>query len=206
MSVIGITGGIASGKSTFCRMLAHRMDAEIFDADAEARMLLERDLEVREVVIREISSAAYDENGEPNRAEIRRVIFADPCAKARLEGILHPRVRERWMVLAAEKREANGSLLVDIPLLFENHLESHFSLVITVACSRETQIQRVVARGVEAQAAELILAAQASTLEKITRANFVIWNDGCLEALESQADELVKPGRLDLHPVAPPRL
>ena len=91
-------------------------------------------------------------------------------------------------------------------LLFENHLELHFSLVITVACSRETQIQRVVARGVEAQVAELILAAQASTLEKITRANFVIWNDGCLEALESQADELVKPGRLDLHPVAPPRL
>ena len=115
----------------------------------------------------EFIAMKYDENGQPDRAEIRRVIFADPCAKARLEEILHPRVRERWMVLAAEKREANGPLLVDIPLLFENHLESYFSLVITVACSRETQIQRVVARGVEAQAAELILAAQASTLEKI---------------------------------------
>ena len=206
MSVIGITGGIASGKSTFCRMLAHRMDAEIFDADAEARMLLERDIEVRKAVIREISSAAYDENGEPDRAEIRRVIFADPCAKARLEEILHPRVRERWMARAAEKRETGRQLLVDIPLLFENHLESHFSLVITVACSRETQIQRVVARGIESQVAEKILAAQTPTLEKISRANFVVWNDGCLEALESQADELVKRGRLDLHQVLPPQL
>jgi len=182
------------------------MDAEIFDADAEARMLLERDLEVREAVIREISSAAYDENGEPDRAEIRRVIFADPFAKARLEEILHPRVRECWMALAAEKREAGRQLLVDIPLLFENHLESHFSLVITVACSRETQIQRVVARGIESQVAEKILAAQTPTLEKISRANVVVWNDGCLEVLEFQADELVKRGQLDLHQVVPPQL
>lgn len=86
-------------------MLAGRIDAEIFDADAEARMLLEGNPEVREAVMREISTAAYDENGKPDRAEIRRVIFADPCAKARLEEVLHPRVRERWMSLAAEKRK-----------------------------------------------------------------------------------------------------
>ena len=191
MSVIGITGGIASGKSTFCRMLACRIEAEIFDADAEARMLLERDADVREAVTKEISSAAYGENGLPDRAEIRRVIFADAAAKGRLEGILHPRVRARWMTCAAEKANAASPLLVDIPLLFENHLESHFSSIIAVACSRETQIQRVVARGIEEKIAESILAAQTPTLEKISRAHFVVWNDGGLEALESQADELV---------------
>ena len=119
MSVIGITGGIASGKSTFCRMLACKIDAEIFDADAEAKMLLERDPDVREAVTKEISSAAYGENGLPDRAEIRRVIFADAAAKGRLEGILHPRVRARWMTLAAEKGDAASPLLVDIPLLFD---------------------------------------------------------------------------------------
>ena len=80
---------------------------------------------------------------------------------------------------------------MDIPLLFENHLESHFSSVITVACSRETQIQRVVARGIEEKMAESILAAQTSTLEKISRSNFVVWNDGSLSVAESQADEFV---------------
>ena len=204
MSVIGITGGIASGKSTFCRMLASRIDAEVFDADAEARTLLERDSDVREEVIREISPAAFDKNGEPDRTEIRRVIFTDATAKARLEHILHPRVRARWMTLAAKRDGAASPLLVDIPLLFENHLEAHFSWVISVACSRSTQIQRVVARGVDERVAELILAAQTSTLEKISRAHFVVWNDGSLDVLESQVDELVNRDRLDLHRVAPP--
>ena len=146
MSVIGITGGIASGKSTFCRMLESRIAADVFDADAEARTLLERDPDVREAVIQEISPTAFDKNGEPDRKEIRRVIFTDPTAKTRLEHILHPRVRARWMTLAAERVDAASPLLVDIPLLFENHLEGHFFWVISVACSRSTQIQRVVAR------------------------------------------------------------
>ena len=206
MSVIGITGGIASGKSTFCRMLASRMTADVFDADAEARTLLERDPDVREAVIRKISPTAFDKNGEPDRTEIRRVIFTDPSAKARLEHILHPRVRARWMTLAVERVDVASPLLVDIPLLFENHLEGHFSWVISVACSRSTQIQRVVARGVDERVAELILAAQTPTLEKISRAHFVVWNDGSLDVLEAQADEIVNRGQLALRPTLPPWL
>ena len=190
MAVIGITGGIGCGKSTFAGMLAEILDAPRFDTDSAARELLDSDPEVRELVTREVLATAYDADGRPDRRAIRQTVFHDPGAKSRLEKILHPRIRERWMRQAAEHRSPGGFFLVEIPLLFETGAQGWFDRIVTVACSRETQLRRVAARGLEPGEARAILRSQLPLAEKCERAGFVVWNDGTPGNLRRQALEL----------------
>ena len=190
MAIIGITGGIASGKSTFTRALAEIRGASIFDSDACARELLDSDPAVREAVIRDLLPTAYRPDGTPDRAAIRAIVFSDPAAKARLEAILHPLVRARRQALADDARVEGRDLLVDIPLLFETSASSGFDLIVTVACSAETQTRRAMSRGLTRAQVEQIVDSQWSNAQKIAQSDFVIWNDGSLRMLQAQAEEL----------------
>ena len=190
MAIIGITGGIASGKSTFSRALAEIRAAWIFDSDACARKLLDSDSSVREAVIRDILPSAYRADGTPDRAAIRDFVFSDPAAKARLEAILHPLVRARRQSLAQDARADGRDLLVDIPLLFETGASSGFDLIVTVACSPEIQTRRAMSRGLTMAQVEQIVASQWGNAQKIAPSDFVIWNDGSLRMLQAQAEEL----------------
>jgi len=190
MAIIGITGGIASGKSTFTRALAESRAARIFDSDACARELLDSDPSVREAVIRDILPTAYRADGTPDRAAIRALVFSDPAAKARLEAILHPLVRARRQALAEDVRAEGRDLLVDIPLLFETGASSGFDLIVTVACSPETQTKRAMSRGLTLAQVQQIVASQWGNAQKIAQSDFVIWNDGSLRILQAQAEEL----------------
>ena len=192
MAVIGVTGGIGSGKSTFSKMLADHLGARLFDADSAARELLESDPAVRQEITTELFAEAYTPDGKPDRAAIRRLVFHDPAAKARLESILHPRIRERWTQLAAECRQNATPLVVEIPLLFETGAERFFDRIVTVACSHETQLARTAARGLPRDEAESIIRSQLPLERKTTLAYFVVWNDGSLTNLENQASELAK--------------
>ena len=192
MAVIGVTGGIGTGKSTFSKMLAEKLGARLFDADAASRELLESDPEVRQRITSEVFAGAYSPDGRPDRAAIRRVVFQDPAAKARLEAILHPRIREAWTRLAGECRETQASLVVEIPLLFETGAGRFFDQIVTVACSHETQLARTAARGLARDEAESIIRNQLPLVEKTELANFVVWNDGTPANLENQAAELAK--------------
>ena len=192
MAVIGVTGGIGSGKSTFSKMLADHLSARLFDADSAARELLESDPAVRQEITSEIFAEAYTPDGKPDRAAIRRLVFQDPAAKARLESILHPRIRERWTQLAAECRQNATPLVVEIPLLFETGAERFFDRIATVACSHETQLARTAARGLPRDEAESIIRSQLPLERKTSLAHFVVWNDGSLTNLENQASELAK--------------
>ena len=192
MAVIGVTGGIGSGKSTFSKMLADHLGARLFDADSAALELLKSDPAVREKITTELFAEAYTPDGQPDRAAIRRLVFHDPAAKARLESILHPRIRERWTQLAAECRQNATPLVVEIPLLFETGAERFFDRIATVACSHETQLARTAARGLVAGQAESIIRSQIPLERKTTLAYFVVWNDGSLTNLENQASELAK--------------
>lgn len=192
MAVIGVTGGIGSGKSTFSKMLAEKLAARLFDADAASRELLEHDPEVRRRITSELFAEAYTPDGLPDRAAIRRLVFQDPAAKARLESILHPRIRERWTQLAEECRESATDLVVEIPLLFETSAEHFFDRIVTVACSPETQLARTAARGLPRDQAESIIRNQIPLDKKSALAHFVIWNDGLLANLENQSAELAK--------------
>jgi len=192
MAVIGVTGGIGSGKSTFSKMLADHLGARLFDADSAARELLESDPAVCQEITTELFAEAYSPDGKPDRAAIRRLVFHDPAAKARLESILHPRIRERWTQLAAECRQNATPLVVEIPLLFETGAERFFDRIVTVACSHETQLARTAARGLPRDEAESIIRSQLPLERKTSLAHFVVWNDGSLTNLENQASELAK--------------
>jgi len=188
MAVIGITGSIGSGKTTFRDLLTERIAAAVFDADLAARDLLENDGEVRRRVLAEISPAAYGPDGVADRAEIRRIVFADPAAKARLEGILHPGVRRQWTMRAADPAYRIRHFLVDIPLLFETNAEEHFHWIVTVACSGDIQLRRLVGRGLAPGLAAKIIGSQLPPAEKIARSTHVVWNDGSLEVLKAQVE------------------
>lgn len=189
MAVIGITGSIASGKSTLRDMLAPMLPAPALDADLIARDFLENDPEVRTLVLKKISPLAYRADGTADRAEIRRIIYANPAAKRRIEAILHPLVRRAWTSAADLARKESRHLIVDIPLLFETNADPHFDFIITVACSPAVQSSRLASRGMDPDLARRIVGSQMPQDEKISRSTQVVWNDGGLEALRAQAEQ-----------------
>lgn len=188
MPTIGITGGVATGKSTFRRLLLERIDADFFDADACARELLDSNDAIREQILEDISPDAYSASGHPNRPLIREIIYSDIDKKKTLEGILHPRIRDRWTARARDSAEHHRMFVVDIPLLFETRAESLFDHVIVVAASEQTQIDRMVTqRKLAEDLARKILASQWNLRVKMRGAAHVVWNDTGLDLLESQA-------------------
>jgi len=192
MAAIGVTGGIGSGKSTFCRMLAPLLHAETFDADAAAKKFLSGDPAVKNEVTAALGASCFLADGTPDRAAIRAKIFSDSVAKRLLEEILHPRVRAEWTRLAEAARAENKHFLADIPLLFETGAEKHLDFVVAVACSPETQLKRVTSRGLSTAEAQPVIASQMPLAEKVQRANSVAWNDGSLETLQAQAALLAR--------------
>jgi dephospho-CoA kinase len=187
MPILGITGGIASGKSTFRNLLLQYLRADFFDADAAVGELLEKDQIVREEIIEKIHRDAYGSEGKPDRALLRELVFREVVKKRALEAILHPLVRERWLREAQEASNAGRMFVVDIPLLFETDADALFDRIITVGCTVETQLVRLNQRsGLAREISQKIIASQMPIGVKISRSHHVIWNDGALEALVAQ--------------------
>ena len=114
-----------------------------------------------------------------------------PPARKKLEAILHPRIRERWLAQIETWRKENRALaVVVIPLLFETRAESHFDKIICVACSAPTQRERLLARGWTPEQIQQRLAAQWPVEQKISRADFVVWTDGALDAHAQQLERI----------------
>lgn len=189
--MIGITGGIATGKSTFGRLLLARLPgAEFFDADRAARELTDGDAGVRGEISAAFGPEIYDA-GHLNREALRTIIFADSEKKRALEQILHPRIRSLW---ASESRRAsNQFFLADIPLLYETGGESSCDRVVVVACSACVQLRRLMARSsLPERAAQEMISAQMPLEEKMKRAQHVVWNNGSEATLNAQAEILAR--------------
>ncbi len=194
MPVLGLTGGVACGKSTAFRLLLTALPAQGIAADHIVRELLVRDRDVCELIANEFGPAVLSPDGTFQRSALRQLVFEDAELRANLEAILHPRVRSRWMA-AAEPYFSDPTqyFLVEIPLLFENHLAGHFSRVISVGCSRQIQITRLIEqRHLDSSTAEAIIDAQWSVTEKLDLADMIVWNDGNLEVLSGQVDLLAR--------------
>ena len=188
MPVLGITGGVATGKTTFTRALLRRLPAELFDADRCAHELLENDSAVRAAVSEAFGPEIYDAQGKPDRARLRELVFSEELHRRQLEEILHPAIRARWSALAEQVARTGGWLFVDIPLLYETGAESRFDRVIVVACSSETQRRRLREnRDLDDETASRIMAAQLDLKTKIKKADHVIWNDSTDACLDGQA-------------------
>src|SRR5688572_30343956 len=187
MPAVGITGGIATGKSTFARALLRHVPGELFDADRAARELLENDPEIRQQVRAEFGTGVLNDDGFLDRARLRAEVFADDAKRRELEAILHPAIRRQWTAEAAQRTAPGSWYFVDIPLLYETSAEAHFERVVVVGCSPATQRARLrEQRGLDDQLAERIIGAQFDLEQKILKADHVIWNDSTTECLEGQ--------------------
>lgn len=192
-TVIGITGGISTGKSTFSRLLHDRTGAALFDADQAARRLTDDDPEVRRLLWEKFGDEIFSADGVLNRAALRAIVFADSEKKRALEQILHPRIRRQWSTAAEESRKSGQLFLADIPLLYETEGESLCDRVVVVACSPAIQQQRLMARAhLTASAALAMIESQMPLPQKISRADHLIWNNGPLSVLEAQAEILAR--------------
>ena len=209
MPAIAITGGIASGKSTFAALFHGALPgAEGFDADACSRRLLADDPAVADEVRAVFGPGAFDADGRIDRAALRALVFAgndDPAPRRALEAILHPRVRAAWRgwLDRGLQKTPGAAMVVEIPLLYETGAEAFFDHVIVVGCSPETQRQRLTARrGLDEATALRIIASQWDLSEKIRRCDHLIWNQGSEAGLRAQAERCACHLQ-SLHPLPP---
>jgi dephospho-CoA kinase len=195
--VIGITGGISTGKTSFCDCLREIVPAaKIFNADQAAHELTERDPEVKKLLRHEFGAEIFSASGDLNRAMLRAIIITDTAKKIALEQILHARIRRQWSTAAEISRKSGDLFLADIPLLYETGGETLCDRVVVVACSQEMQLKRLVSRGVlERSDAEKMINSQMPLAEKIARADHLVWNNGPRTALSAQAKILASSWR-----------
>src|SRR6266581_4996589 len=192
MPAIGITGGISTGKSTFCECLREILPAaKFFDADAVARHLVDLE-EVKQELLAKFGLGIFSRNGDLNRDAVRAIIFQDAVKRQALEQILHPRIRRQWSVEADRHRTSSQFFFADIPLLYETGGETLCDRVVVVACSPDIQLANLMRRmGIERDAAEVMINSQMPLEEKIKRAHHVAWNNSDKSALTNQAGNLV---------------
>jgi dephospho-CoA kinase len=193
MPAIAITGGVATGKSTVSRLLYEKLRphlaVELFNADFEAKRLTESDSVVQREIRSVFGEGIFDPEGHLRRDKMREWVFNDATAREALEKILHPRIRDAWLGRAQSARDW---FLVEIPLLYETQAEYEFKLTIVTACSRASQIDRLVReRNLSESLAGQIIAAQMNLETKMQRADRVLWTECPPEITAQQIDRLV---------------
>lgn len=194
MPAIGITGGISTGKSTFCQCLREILpDARFFDADDASHQLVEHDPQVKKELLAEFGAEVFSATGDLNRAALRAIIFMRVAKKSALEKILHPRIRQQWSAEANKHRQSPDFFFADIPLLYETGGETLCDRVVVVACSPSIQLASLLARsGLERSRAMKMIDSQMPLEEKIRKADHVVWNNAGRSVLEGQAEKLVE--------------
>ena len=182
---VGLTGGIASGKSTVARAF-RALGVGVVDADEVAREIVEPGKPALEAIVHEFGAGVLDGKGALDRKALGAVVFGDVGKRKTLEAITHPRIFARSMeLLGAYATTGAPYALYEAALLVENGSYRMFAALVVVAAQRETQLRRIVARdGLSVADAEARLDAQLPLDQKIAVADHVIWNDGDLSAVE----------------------
>lgn len=192
MRVLGITGGIATGKSTVTQLLAE-LGAPTLSADAVARGVLAPGTATTQAVLAAFPAcAAPDSATAVDRRALSLVVFADPDARLRLQSLTHPAIRAViFPQIAAWQAAGEGTTAVEIPLLYEGGWETALNGVVVVTCAEANQISRLRARlGIDDAEARRQIAAQWPLSEKAARADFVITTDGTPENTRRQVQSL----------------
>jgi dephospho-CoA kinase len=193
VKLVGLTGGIASGKSTVAKIL-QSLGAAIVNADDLAREVVEPGHEAWKEIVASFGAHILQSDQTLDRQKLRTLIFNQPEARKRLESIIHPRVR----ALAEERIRQYAAagypvVIYEVPLLFEGNLQEWLRPVILVACDVKTQTARLQKRDhLTAADAEKHIAAQMSLKDKRRLADYVIENNGSLEDLERQTQQILE--------------
>jgi dephospho-CoA kinase len=190
---VGLTGGIASGKSTVAAML-RELDCPVLDADTLGHELLEQGQDAFKEVVREYGQEVLDTYGNVDRSKLGQIIFADAQKRARLNQILHPRILDvvrRWFAALAQ---AGGPELavVEAALIIEAGYNKELDQVIVCWCPAQQQLQRLLERGLTAEQAKLRIAAQMPMEEKRRLGDETIDCSGSLAETERQVIEVLK--------------
>lgn len=192
MRLVGLTGGIASGKSTFSALLRSR-GVPVVDADTLSRQVVAPGAPALARIAEAFGAQALLPDGSLDRRWLGARVFADPGERRRLEAITHPAIREAMVEEVGRLAAADHALaFYDVPLLYEVGLEGLVESVVVVWTPRAVQVERLIRRdALPAPEAEARLGAQLPLDEKAARADFVIANDGPPEALAAKADHLL---------------
>jgi dephospho-CoA kinase len=191
MKVLGLTGGVGMGKSTAAKLL-EAWGVAVVDTDLLARQVVEPRQPALDEIKELFGPGTVSSDGTLRREELARLVFADADARKKLERIVHPRIRERWLDQIDLWRKANRSLAaVVIPLLFETKAESEFDAVLCVACSEETQFERLSSRGWTRAQIEQRVRAQWPVTRKMNLADHVVWTEGELDAHAEQLKRIL---------------
>ena len=190
MLLVGLTGNIASGKSTVALLLAAR-GATIIDADVLSRRAVEEGTTAYREIVERWGHEVLSPDGHLDRGALRRLVFRDQAELEALNRIVHPEVARLRDEAMAEARERRDRIVVsDIPLLFENNMAEEFDCIVLVDAPRPTRLDRLVrTRGLHETEAMDMIAAQMPAELKRARADFVIDNTGSLADLEARVDE-----------------
>ena len=186
---VGLTGGIASGKSTVSAML-RELGAVVIDADQLSRDVVAKDTPGLAAVVEELGPEVLTEDGELDRPAVATIVFGDDAARKRLEAIVHPLVFEE--IVRLEEQAPEGAVVVhDIPLLAESGRADTFDAVVVVDAPPEVQVARMVQdRGWTEDEARSRMAAQASPEDRRAIATYVIENTGSLDDLRARVEEV----------------
>ncbi|HEY7755270.1 MAG TPA: dephospho-CoA kinase [Actinomycetota bacterium] len=190
MLLVGLTGGIGSGKSTVARMLEGR-GAIVFDADALAREAVEPGSPGHDAVVQRFGANVLLPGGELDREALASVVFADPAARRDLEAIVHPEVRRLFAEGCEAYRDTDRIVVFSAPLLVESGMHSAFDVLVLVSAPVETQMERLLRdRGMREDQIRARIDAQAPLEEKAAVADVIVDNEGRLQDLEVQVDRL----------------
>ncbi len=188
---IALTGGVASGKSTVARML-EELGAVVIDSDRLAREVVEPGTPGLAAVVAEFGKQVVTPDGSLDRPALGAVVFADESARRRLEGILHPLIRQRSAEIE-ESVDAGALVVHDIPLLVESGQADRFEVVLVVDVPVATQVERMVRdRGWSRADAEARVAAQATREQRLAAATHVLENTGTYDDLRERVTEVVE--------------
>lgn len=176
---IGLTGGVASGKSTVAEMLGD-LGAHILDADCLARELVEPGQPALEAIVQHWGGEYLQADGCLDRPRLRALVFGDPAARKWLEALLHPQIRQLFLERSQQlqKNQPAAIIVWVVPLLVENHYQPLLDQVLVVDCPRPLQIARLQQRpGWSAEQIEAVLAAQLERTQRNAVADYVISNE-----------------------------
>lgn len=192
MLQVGLTGGIASGKSTVARMFREK-GAIIFDFDELAHFTEEPDRPGWKAIVDGFGTDILNRDRSINRETFGAMVFGDKEKLAKLNRIIHPAIFEEWekRVQAVLSKNPQAIMISDIPLLFETGIQHWFEVVILVYISSENQIHRLTKRnGYSQEEAGIRLNSQMSIDEKVSRADFVIHNEGSIQETQAAVDAI----------------
>ncbi len=185
--VVGLTGGIACGKSTALDAFAN-MGWAVVSADSLAHEILDSDLEVRKKIMTRWGTRVLNASGSIDKSAIGQIVFSNAQERDWIEALLHPIIRSKW--LSFIQSCSSQKCMIELPLLFENKLQNNFSCTISLYAPKPVILKRLQDRGLSDEESESRIASQLSMYEKVEQADFVLWGGGDSHFLNQQAEQL----------------